>query len=139
MLHAPGQGGRVSGEPFSGQIGAFSRVTLFHQGRHGKAHIAFRGFLPGGLNGQFLHIRHIKHLRHLLRCLSDAVTGYELNQIQTITIAALAANPRPAPVEVIEAEAILAPTFRAGTVPAVFRYINTQHLQNDGPFSPRCG
>ena len=90
MLHASGQRGRVSGEPFSCQIGAFSRVALFHQRRHGKTHVAFRGFLSGRLNRQFLHIRHIKHLRHLLRCLSDAVTGYELNQIQTITIAALA-------------------------------------------------
>ena len=139
MLNAPGQGGRVSGEPFSGQIGAFSRVALFHQRRNGKAHVTFRGFLPGRLNRQFLHIRHIKHLRHLLRGLSDAVTGHELNQIQTVTIAALAANPRPAPVKVIEAKTILAPTFRAGTVPAVFGNINTQHLQNNGPFPPRGG
>ncbi|GAB7454055.1 hypothetical protein OUHCRE13_36810 [Enterobacter roggenkampii] len=95
--------------------------------------------MPGGLNGQFLHIRRIKHLRHLLRCLSDAVTGHELNQIQTVTIAALAANPRPTPVKVIEAKTILAPTFRTWTVPAVFRYINTQHLQNNGPFPTSCG
>ena len=139
MLHASGQGGRISGKSFPVQIGAFSRVALFHQRRHGKAHIAFRGFLPGGLNGQFLHIRHIKHLRHLLRSLSDAVTGHELNQIQTVTIATLAANPRSAPVKIIEAETILAPTFRTGTVPAVFGYINTQHLQNNGPFPPGCG
>ncbi|GAB0736739.1 hypothetical protein LL12F51_43190 [Escherichia coli] len=114
-------------------------MAIFHQRRHGKAHIAFRGFLPGGLNGQFLHIRHIKHLRHLLRCLSDAVTGHELNQIQTVTIAALAANPRSAPIKIIEAETILAPTFRTGAVPAVFGYINTQYLQNNGPFPPGCG
>ena len=138
MLYASGQRGRVSGEPFSCQIGAFSRVALFHQRRHGKTHVAFRGFLSGRLNRQFLHIRHIKHLRHLLRSLSDVVTGYELNQIQTVTIATLAADPRPAPVKVIKAKTILAPTFRAGTVPAVFRYINTQHLQNNGPFPP-CG
>ena len=71
-------------------------------------------FFSGRLNRQFLHIRHIKHLRHLLRSLSDAVTGYELNQIQTVTIATLAADPRPAPVKVIKAKTILAPTFRAG-------------------------
>ncbi|MNN54819.1 hypothetical protein D3C81_1696570 [compost metagenome] len=71
---------------------------------------------PGGLRG-----RHAEHF---------------FNQFQPVTCAALVAEPRPAPLFIIEAKAVRAATYRTRLM-TVFDDLHTQRRENARPVAAR--
>ena len=130
----------MTGESLAGEVGvAAGRAGFLHElnGQPGRRFSVSIGFSFCGRN----HFRGDRRQIsgdgiHLLGGLGGRYIEYLLNQFQSVTRAALVTEPRPAPLFVIEAEAVRAAAHRAGLM-AVFNHLHTQRREDTRPVAAR--
>ena len=121
------------------QVAAFSLPAFLHQLMKARPAICLPcSFIPGWLNGLLAHFCQRQRFGHHARCLFHPFTGHQTNEIQAITVTALIAEPRSAPLFIIQAKTIRAATFRACAVAVACRYVDPQRRKNMRP-AATCG